>query len=230
MPLPEAQLSAQARHPAPTLSRAQVQQDKHASMSLSRRPGLLVQTLRGWCGSSLGWSFMGAGEPLRLPQASALRGSTEIKPAPLPERLAAAVFDAVIICLSFAVFVAVVGLARVPVAFHGHYLAVYAAVLAVLAVFYKVSFCLLDEDTFGLAVLGLRLARFDRGYPGWRDRIWRLGAATITTAALGAGIWWLLLSREKLAWHDLMSRTCVVRADALPPPPRLPRRHRQARD
>jgi len=79
----------------------------------------------------------------------------------------------------------------------------YAAVL----VLYKLLWCFGNGDTVGAAWRSLRLLDFD-GRPATREqRIRRLAAEMLGTAALGLGILWALGDREKLTWHDHISRT-----------------------
>lgn len=40
---------------------------------------------------------------------------------------------------------------------------------------------------------------------------WRYVCATASTLAFGAGFWWAWLDRDKLTWHDRLSRTRLVR-------------------
>jgi len=154
---------------------------------------------------------------LRLPPAAPPAYEAQATPAPVALRLAAAALDAALIGWCMALFVLGARLGGMPVVLNRSTLVYYAAAALVLAIYYKLAFSLLNEDTPGLSLLGLQVVRFDRRPLEWQRRLARLAAALLSSAALGAGIWWALLSREQLAWHDLMSRTCVTRSARLPP-------------
>jgi len=39
----------------------------------------------------------------------------------------------------------------------------------------------------------------------------RYAVATLALACAGLGFWWSLVDRDRRTWHDLASRTCLVR-------------------
>ncbi|MEK7406193.1 MAG: RDD family protein [Acidobacteriota bacterium] len=91
-------------------------------------------------------------------------------------------------------------------------------VVFALAVFYKVFFSVLGRDSAGLRCLGLRLINFDGQRPGVDQRLFRLVAACLSLAGLGAGLLWALLDREMLTWHDHISQTFLTTGEPDPPP------------
>ena len=69
--------------------------------------------------------------------------------------------------------------------------------------------------THGGQTLGMRAWRLrlfsDEGEPvDWRRSVIRVAAAHLSLLALGLGYIWVLIDREKLAWHDRISRTRLV--------------------
>jgi len=44
----------------------------------------------------------------------------------------------------------------------------------------------------------------------WSQALRRFAAAGLSWAALGLGFWWVIVDREKRAWHDRLSGTRVV--------------------
>lgn len=153
----------------------------------------------------------------RLPVAPHPGNHPEMLPAPLSMRLAATACDSLLILACLGPFLLGVRLVGAPVILEASALPYYGLTLLWLAVFYKGFFAILNRDSPGLRAMGLRLTRFDRCPPSWRERIQRLCAAAVTVAGLGAGLWWALLGREPLTWYDLISRTCVVEAESAPP-------------
>jgi uncharacterized RDD family membrane protein YckC len=56
----------------------------------------------------------------------------------------------------------------------------------------------------------LQVVREDGGKFGWRDAALRFFSAMLSWLCLGLGFLWILIDKEKLAWHDRLSRTRVV--------------------
>ncbi|MBS7457789.1 RDD family protein [Coralloluteibacterium stylophorae] len=72
-------------------------------------------------------------------------------------------------------------------------------------------------QTLGMRAWRLRVVAAD-GRPATRRALWiRYGVAIVSLGAGGLGLLWSLFERERRTWHDLASRTVMVR---LPPPPR----------
>lgn len=65
-------------------------------------------------------------------------------------------------------------------------------------------------QTLGMKAWHLRLLTEDGRPVGWRAAGLRLLAALAAMAPAGLGLWWSLIDRERLAWHDRLSRTRVV--------------------
>jgi len=154
-----------------------------------------------------------------LPVAERPVDRPELPPAPLARRFLSALLDALFISLAFGIVLTVAGLRGVPFSLAPQFSTVYAIVLAGLGLVYKAIFVAVNCDSPGLRLAGLRLLRFDRRPPGWRDRWIRLLSACVTTSGLGAGVIWAALSREQHTWYDLISRTCVVERVQDPPRP-----------
>ena len=65
-------------------------------------------------------------------------------------------------------------------------------------------------QTLGMVAWRLRLERADGSLPCWPDVPKRLAAATLSLLPAGLGWWWMLVDRERLAWHDRLSGTRIV--------------------
>ena len=78
--------------------------------------------------------------------------------------------------------------------------------LAVLAGFF-IYFWTHGGQTLGMRSWRLRVVRDAGGPLDMRDALRRLGWAIVSLAPAGLGLWWCLIDREHLAWHDRQSRT-----------------------
>jgi len=56
----------------------------------------------------------------------------------------------------------------------------------------------------------LRVEREDGAPLTWGDAVRRLAAAAQSWLPLGLGYLWILVDRDRRAWHDRLSRTRVV--------------------
>jgi uncharacterized RDD family membrane protein YckC len=66
-------------------------------------------------------------------------------------------------------------------------------------------------QTLGMRAWRLTLRDRSGGRPSWRQLVMRYLVAGVSLAAFGLGFLWALLDRERRTWHDIASRTAVVR-------------------
>lgn len=66
-------------------------------------------------------------------------------------------------------------------------------------------------QTLGLRAWKLRVVGIDGGELSWRDAAMRYLAAVTLLLPPGIGLLWAGISSRGVAWHDLLSRTRVVR-------------------
>jgi len=76
---------------------------------------------------------------------------------------------------------------------------------------YFVVFHGIDGKTIGKRILGLRVVGSMQGAVTFTQAFVRW-LAMASFAPIGLGFLWVLWSREKRAWHDLLARTWVIRA------------------
>jgi uncharacterized RDD family membrane protein YckC len=130
-----------------------------------------------------------------------------VRPPGLARRLAACLYDSLVL---FAVLMvagaAWVALSRAPAAPGDWWFRAY--LLAVAAVFYG-SFWRRGE-TLGMRAWKLRVVAADGRPPGWDRALLRFASALLSWAVLGLGFLWVLVDRERLAWHDRLSGTRLV--------------------
>lgn len=135
--------------------------------------------------------------------------STEARPsAPgLARRLAACLYDglvlAAVLMVAGAVWVAFSRTAAAPGdwLFRGY-------LLLVSAIFFGAFWT--RGETLGMRAWKLGLVGADGRPPGWGRALLRFATAFISWAALGLGFLWVLVDRDRLAWHDRLSGTRLV--------------------
>lgn len=141
-------------------------------------------------------------------------------PAGLARRLAALLYDALLLVALFMIVTAcflpltggeAVTWARSPALALLHR----AALVAVLVGFYG-FFWTRQGHTLGMASWRLRLERLDGALPTWRDALVRLAAAALSWSVAGLGWLWCLFDPERRTWHDTLSGTRVVRVAKTP--------------
>jgi uncharacterized RDD family membrane protein YckC len=126
--------------------------------------------------------------------------------AGLLRRLAAAAYDLLILggllmALGFGVIVIRGGAAVPP----GNPL-FQLLILAVITLFFVGSWSR-GGQTPGMRAWRLRLESHAGLAVDWRTAILRLGAAALSLGALGLGFLWILVDRDRQAWHDRLTGT-----------------------
>ena len=66
-------------------------------------------------------------------------------------------------------------------------------------------------QTLGLRTWKLRLVARDGGSITWPQATQRFALALVSWLCLGLGFLWVLVDHEKLAWHDRLSSTRLIR-------------------
>jgi uncharacterized RDD family membrane protein YckC len=72
-------------------------------------------------------------------------------------------------------------------------------------------------QTLGMRPWRLKVIAADGQRAGMGALALRYTVATLSLAALGLGFWWSLFERERRTWHDLASRTVLVRLEPAKP-------------
>ncbi|MDJ0739412.1 MAG: RDD family protein [Gammaproteobacteria bacterium] len=65
-------------------------------------------------------------------------------------------------------------------------------------------------QTLGMRAWRLRLLGDDGAPVSWRQAVVRTAAAHLSLLAVGLGYLWVWIDRDRLAWHDRLSRTRLV--------------------
>lgn len=131
--------------------------------------------------------------------------------ASLWRRLAAAIYDLLVVIAILMVLTGLVVLARAGSPFDPR--SVWFRLLLIVGWWAYFAW----SWTHGGQTLGMRAWRLALvGRDGTAVSLWqatlRFAAAWLSTAAAGLGFLWVLVDRQRLAWHDRLSETLLVRA------------------
>ncbi len=150
----------------------------------------------------------------RKPAAEAhkflLRGLQVGEPAGLLRRLAALVYDAVLLAGLLFTSTLIVLPFRGGEAFRPHDPGFMAYLLSVSFVFF--GWCWTHGgQTLGMRAWRIQLLAADGGPVSWKQAVARYAFAFVSAACFGLGYLSIELTSRKQAWHDLVSGTQVVR-------------------
>jgi uncharacterized RDD family membrane protein YckC len=176
--------------------------------SIDHRPGAAANAGPN---TGLDWSAIRLDNPKPEPpprrRTQAATEAPAIKPAPLEDRIMAALVDAALSFAGFLVFVFVFNscTAHPPAG----RTAVIAASLAVLATFiaYQWLFFRFGESTPGMMYARIALCTMDDDNPTRTARERRVGALLLSALPLGLGLLWAMFDEDQLGWHDRISGT-----------------------
>ena len=140
--------------------------------------------------------------------------SPDLPPAGLLRRLGALLYDSLlllaVLLIGTACFLPFTGGEAVRFETFPVLTVVHALVMALLIVGFYGVFWRQGGQTLGMASWRLRVERHDGSLLDWRDVIVRIAAGMLSLLPAGLGWLWILVDREKRAWHDRLSRTRVV--------------------
>ncbi len=132
-------------------------------------------------------------------------------PAGLARRLGAAFYDTLLL----AALLVLVSFVYLPLTEHAlpPFLrrTLYQLLLLTVSGAYFAGFWVHGGQTLGLRTWKLRLVSRDGSPVTWARALRRFAAAIVSWLCLGLGFWWVLVDRDKLAWHDRLSGTRLVR-------------------
>jgi uncharacterized RDD family membrane protein YckC len=147
----------------------------------------------------------------------AVNASTDaLRPAGLLRRLAAMLYDALLLLALFMLAGGVALLATGGEAVPAGSVW-YQAYLLLIAMLFLCGFWINGGQTLGLRSWRLRVESADGGPLDARMALLRFAAGFVALAPAGLGLFWLLFDPERRAWHDRLSGTRVV---LLPKQPR----------
>ena len=130
-------------------------------------------------------------------------------PAPVWRRLAAAVYDAVLLAALWLVAAMAESLVRALAQLPYNVHALRAWLLLVALLFFG-WFWTHGGQTLGMRVWRLRVRRTDGRPLDWPAAIARYAFAWLAWLPLGAGVLWCAIDARRRSWHDIWSGTEVV--------------------
>jgi len=132
------------------------------------------------------------------------------KAAPLGRRFAAGLLDVLVLLIAGLVFFVLFRASGGHLDLQPANLAIVGFAAAFLMVFYFSAFTALAFATPGQSAVGLRVRTFEGETPGISASLWRGAGYLVSAISLMLGFAWAALDPEHMAWHDYMSRTCLV--------------------
>ncbi|HWK48688.1 MAG TPA: RDD family protein [Steroidobacter sp.] len=141
--------------------------------------------------------------------------STERLPsAGLLRRLGAMFYDLLLVLavmmVATAAFLPLTGGEAITSERYGAWEYAYRVLLLAIIVLFFGLFWTRRGQTLGMAAWRLHLEREDGSALNWADVFKRLAGATVSLTLAFAGYVWILIDRDKLAWHDRWTRTRIV--------------------
>ena len=133
--------------------------------------------------------------------------------APLARRLAALLYDALLLLGLLFVFTLLLIFARGGRAIAAGTVWYEASLIAVAFAFCGLSWTR-GGQTVGMKAWRIRVVGLDASSLDWRRAALRFFASWLSLLPLGLGYWWALVDRERCSWHDRLSGTRVLRAPA----------------
>ena len=122
-------------------------------------------------------------------------------------RLAAIVYDAVLLSGLLFIAAALAVLANRGEAIRGAWFSAYLLLVSFL--FYG-WFWTHGGQTLGMRAWKIQVLQRQGGSVTWPQALGRFLLAVVSWSLFGLGFFWILVDREKLAWHDRLSNTMLI--------------------
>jgi uncharacterized RDD family membrane protein YckC len=132
------------------------------------------------------------------------------EPAPLLRRLAALVYDALLLLALLFVFTLLVILMR-----GGREVGAgtpwFGGSIVAIALLFCAGFWTRGGQTLGMRAWRIRVVAANGGTISWPRAAARFFAGWLAALPAGLGYWWAWIDRERCCWHDRLSGTRVIR-------------------
>lgn len=145
-------------------------------------------------------------------KASPSRPSTRNQRVNLPRRLAAVSYDTLLL-FALLFFASVIVVVPFGITLKHPLYALYVVYIYVVSFIFFGWFWTHGGQTLGMRAWCVRVQRIDENTLTWRHALVRFLAAGLSWAPFGAGFIWCLFNKERLAFHDVISKTRLVRTD-----------------
>lgn len=136
-----------------------------------------------------------------------------LQAAPWPQRISAALLDALVILLATATFAMIVAYFTAGIPRTRATLVLAALVPCVFWGVYQYLFLVYAGGTPGMQMADLQVATFEGEWTPRSLRRWRAVLMMLSGASLGLGFLWALFDEDTLCWHDRMTRTYLKQGD-----------------
>ena len=137
-----------------------------------------------------------------------------IVPAGVLRRFGAALYDSLLLLALVMVVTSLLlfltGGKAVTVGDFGFWGYAYRVLLVLLIVGFFGVFWTRKGQTLGMLAWRLRVERDSGSLLSWSDTLKRLAAGLLSWGLAALGIFWLLVDRDRLAWHDRVTHTRVI--------------------
>lgn len=133
--------------------------------------------------------------------------------APLARRLAALLYDTLLVGGLLFIFTLILILARGGRAIDADTLWYRASLVAVTFLFCG-AFWTHGGQTLGMRAWRIRVVALDGRELSWPRAALRFAASLLALLPAGLGYWWALVDVERCCWHDRLSATRVIRASS----------------
>jgi len=130
-------------------------------------------------------------------------------PARLGRRLAAMVYDSLLVAALLFTFTFILIVLRGGTAFSPASWGFNASLVALNILFFG-WFWTHGGQTLGMRAWKIRVERLDGSALRWRDALVRYASAWLLLFPPGLGFFWAWLDRDRRCWHDRLSATRVV--------------------
>ncbi len=131
-------------------------------------------------------------------------------PASLARRLASIIYDLILLC-------AVLFAASIPVTMglgitYGHplYIGYIVYIYAVIFLYFG-WFWVHGGQTPAMKTWNIRLVGTNGTNVSWKQALYRFLSAVVSCLSLGVGFLWSIVRKDKASWHDLISKTRLIR-------------------
>jgi uncharacterized RDD family membrane protein YckC len=149
--------------------------------------------------------------------SNAVEHASTGRPARVARRIAALVYDLMLLGAMLFMFTLAVFIVRGRAVAPGTLW--FQLCLAAIVVWFFTWFWVHGGQTLGMKAWRLRVVDMRGGAVGWSSALIRFAAGLLAALPAGLGLWWAAFDRDRRAWHDRISGTRVVheaRASAQP--------------
>jgi uncharacterized RDD family membrane protein YckC len=114
----------------------------------------------------------------------------------------ASALDCSMVMIAIGLFLLTFRLAGGDIVLNRQTIPLFAGIVAVFALFYKVLWALAGGDTAGMRWARLQLVNFDGRHPDREQRLYWLASGWLSLLSAGLGLLWAFADEESFTWHD----------------------------